>query len=100
LEKEKTYQVEKKAVVDFIKKIIKEVNGVHSIKGNLFGKNIRIKQTPEGADIRLGIIVKREASVPAVVKEVQDKLKQEMEKTLGTVVKKIDVAVKGIKFSS
>ena len=100
MEKEKTYQVEKKAAVDFIKKIIKEVSGVHSIKGNLLGKNIRIKQTSEGTDIRLGIIVKREASVPTVVKEIQEKLKQEMEKTLGTVVKRIDVTIKGIKFSS
>lgn len=98
--KEGFYQVEKKVIINLVRKIVKEVETVHSVKTSLLGKNIRIKQNSEGMDIWLGLIVKRKTSIPATVEEVQKKIKQEIEKTLGTVVRKVDIVVKGIKFSS
>lgn len=98
--KEGFYQVEKKVIINLVRKIVKEVETVHSVKTGLLGKNIRIKQNSEGMDIWLGLIVKRKTSIPATVEEVQKKIKQEIEKTLGTVVRKVDIVVKGIKFSS
>jgi len=98
LEKQNAYQVEKKVIVNLVKKLIKEVEAVHSIKTGLFGKNIRIKQNPEGIDIWLGLIIKRGTSIPKVAQEIQQKLKEEMERTLGTRIRKVDVVVKGVKF--
>ncbi len=94
---EKSYQVEKKVAVDLVRKIVKEVKGVHSIKRGLFGHHIRIKDTPEGTDVSIGLIAKRGSSVPALVEEIQGKLKQEMERTLGTALRKIDIVIKGIR---
>ena len=99
MERESNYQVEKKVLINLIKKIVKEVDGVHSIKTGFLGKNIRMKQDFEGMDISLGLVLKRGTSVPQIAQEVQKKLKQEMEKTLGTSVRKVDIKVKGIKFS-
>ncbi|MBE0477534.1 Asp23/Gls24 family envelope stress response protein [Candidatus Aerophobetes bacterium] len=99
MEKENSYEVEKKVTINLIKKIVREVDGVHSIKSGFLGKTIRIKQDFEGMDISLGLVLKRGTFIPEVAQEVQKKLKQEMEKTLGTSVRKIDIKIKGIKFS-
>ena len=100
MEEEKNYRVEKKVIIELISKIVKEVDGVYSIKKGILGKDIKIKETPEGPEIFLGLIVKRGTSVPVVVEELQRKIKQELEKTLTASVKKINIAIKGIKFSS
>jgi len=93
------YQIKKRVVVELISKVVSEVEEVHSIKKTLLGKNIKVKETREGKEILLGLIVKRGVSIPGVVEEVQKKLKEEIEKTLGIPVRKIDITIKGIKFS-
>lgn len=97
--REEVYKIEKKAVVELISKVVSEVEGVYSIKKTLFRKNIKIKNMREGKEILLGLVVKRGVSIPLVVEEVQRKLKEEVERTLGAPIKKIDITVKGIKFS-
>jgi len=99
VDKERAYEIEKKALIELAGKIIKGVDGVHSVKRGFFGKNIQAKQTPEGIEMKIGLVVKRGASIPAVVEEIQEKLKQEIEQSLGIEVKKIDVVIKGIKLS-
>lgn len=99
MKKERAYRVEKKVLVELVRKIVKEVEGVYSIKKGMLGGGIRIKQPPEGVEIWLGLIIKRGVSIPAVVEEVQSKLKKEIEATLGISVKKIGIVIKKIKFS-
>ncbi len=96
---EKAYQVERKVIIDLIKKLVSQVDGVHSLKRSLFSRGIKIKESEEGMEIYLALITKQESSVPQIVEETQKKLKDEIEKTLGSPVKKVDVVVKGIKFS-
>ncbi len=97
---ERAYQIEKKVIIDLIRKLISQIDGVYSLQRSLFGRSIRIKESEEGMDIYLALITKQESSVPQIVEETQKKLKDEIEKTLGSPVKKIDVVIKGIKFSS
>jgi len=96
---ERAYQIEKKAIIDLVKRLVSQIEGVHSLKRSLFGKSIKMKELEEGMEISLAIITKQGSSVPQIVEQTQKKLKDEIEKTLGTPVKKIDVVVKGIKFS-
>lgn len=98
MKNETNFQVEKKVLVNLIRKIVEEVEEVYSIKTAFFGKDIRIKQDLEGMDISLGVIVKRAASIPQVAQQIQNNLKQELEKTVGTSVRTVAVKVKGIKF--
>jgi len=98
LKKESTYMMEKKAMFDLVVRSVKEIEEVHSIKRGIFGKNIKIKQNKEGIVIWLGLVIKRGVSVPQIVEKVQEKLKEEVEKTLEVPVKKIHIVVKGIKF--
>lgn len=99
MEKEKAYQVEKKALVDLVSRTVREVEGVHAIKRGLFGKHIKIKETEEGMFISLGIIIRKGVSIPLVVEKVQRGLLEEVKIVLGAPVKKINITVKGIKFS-
>ncbi len=96
---EKTYQIERKVIINLIRKLVSQIEGVYSLKKSLFGKGIKIKESEEGMEIYLALITKQESSVPQIVEETQKKLKDEIEKTLGSPVKKVDVVVKGIKFS-
>ncbi len=100
MRKEKAYRVEKKALIDLISRITKEVEGVYSIKRGFFGKDIKIKEEQEGMQISLGLIAKKEVSIPTLVETVQRRLREEIEKTLGSPVRKINITIKGIKFSS
>lgn len=95
---EKTYKIEKKVLTKLIKKEIKQIEGVWSVKKGLFGDNIQIKQTPEGTEIKIGLVVKKGNFIPTIVEEVQKRIKEEIEENLGIKVKKIDVIIKGIKF--
>jgi len=96
---ERAYKVEKKAILDLIRKLVSQIGGIYSLKKSLFGRGIKIKESEEGMEIYLALITKQESSVPQIVEETQKKLKDEIEKTLGSPVKKVDVVVKGIKFS-
>jgi len=96
LKEEKGYKVDKRVVIDFIKRSLAEVEGVSSIKRGLWGDNVKFKKKDEGMEIFLGLIIKQGCRVPQVVEEVQRKLKEEIGKTFGTSVTKIDVQIKGI----
>lgn len=96
---ERAYQIEKKAIINLVKKLVSQIEGIYSLKRSLFGRSIKIKESEEGMEISLAIITKQGSSVPQIVQETQKKLKDEIEKTLGSPVKKVDVVVKGIKFS-
>lgn len=100
MQKEKSYQLEKKVILELIGKIVEEVDGIHSIKRGLWGKNIKFRENPEGIDVSLGLIIKRGVSIPLVAEELQRKVKEELEKTLATPVKRIKVVIKGIRSSS
>ncbi len=98
--KDESYHVEKKALVGLIEELISEVSDVHSIKKGLLGKEIKIKNSGKGKILSLGVVVKRGVSIPIVVEEIQKKLKQELETTLGTPIERINVTIKGIRSSS
>ncbi|HHJ00632.1 MAG TPA: Asp23/Gls24 family envelope stress response protein [Candidatus Aerophobetes bacterium] len=96
MKEEKGYKVDKKVMIDFIKKSVEEVEGVFSIKGGLWGRKIRFKESDEGIEVFLGLVIRRGNSVPQVVEEIQRKLIREIEETFGISVKKVDVQIKGI----
>ncbi len=96
---ERAYQIDKKAIIGLIKKLVSQIEGIYSLKRSLFGRGIKIKESEEGMEIYLSLVTKQESYVPQIVEETQKKLKDEVEKTLGSPVKKVDVVVKGIKFS-
>ncbi|MEA1964485.1 MAG: Asp23/Gls24 family envelope stress response protein [Candidatus Aerophobetes bacterium] len=95
--KKEGYEVEKKVLVELIRKSLAQVKGVHSIQRGLWGKSIEIKELKEGIEISLGLIIREGSAVPQTVRDVQKKVKDEIEKTLETSVKKVDVKIKGIK---
>ncbi|MCD6472862.1 Asp23/Gls24 family envelope stress response protein [Candidatus Aerophobetes bacterium] len=95
--KKEGYEIGKKVMVDLIKKSLAEVKGVHSIQRGLWGKSIKIKELKEGMEVSLGLIVKEGSIIPQTVRDAQKKIKEEIEKTLETSVKKVDIKIKGIK---
>lgn len=94
---ENFYQVDRKAIINLVGRIVKDIEAIHSIKKGFWGKNIRVKQNPEGVDIYVGLIIKRGTFVPAVAQEAQKKIKQETERTLGIQIRKVKIVVKGVK---
>jgi len=100
MEKEgKGYKVDKRVIIDSIKKSLGEIEGVHSIKKSLWGERVKFKEVEGGIEISLGIVVKQGKPVPQIVEETQKRLKEEIEKTFGTSVTKIDIQIKGIESS-
>ncbi|MCD6082958.1 Asp23/Gls24 family envelope stress response protein [Candidatus Aerophobetes bacterium] len=96
MKEEKGYKVDKKVMIDFIKKSVEEVEGVFSIKKGLWGRKVKFKESDEGIEVFLGLVIRRGNSVPQVVEEIQRKLIREIEETFGISVKKVDVQIKGI----
>jgi len=96
MERGKTYKVDKRVIIDSIKKSLGEIEGVRSIKKGLWGERVKFKEVAGGMEISLGLIVKQGESVPQIVEKTQKKLKEEIEKTFGTSVTKIDIQIKGI----
>jgi uncharacterized alkaline shock family protein YloU len=99
MERGKGYKVDKKVIIECIKKSLGEIEGVHSIKKGLWGEKVKFKEVEGEMEISLGLIVKQGKSVPQIVQEAQKKLKEEIEKTFGTSVTKIDIQIKGIESS-
>ncbi|RLE08246.1 hypothetical protein DRZ78_01405 [Candidatus Aerophobetes bacterium] len=99
MEKKRGYKVDRKVITDFIKKSLREIEGIHSVKKGLWGDKVKFKETAEGMRISIGLTVKEGKSIPQVVEEAQRKLKEEIEKTFGTSVLKIDIQIKGIESS-
>ncbi|MCK4522865.1 Asp23/Gls24 family envelope stress response protein, partial [Candidatus Aerophobetes bacterium] len=70
------------------------------IKRSLFKEGIKVKKSEEGLAISLELLISEGGFVPQIVEEVQKKVKEEIEKTLGTKVAKVDIKIRGIKSSS
>jgi uncharacterized alkaline shock family protein YloU len=94
------YEVDKKVTLGLIKKAVEQVEGIHSIKRSLFREGIKVKKLEEGLAISLELLIREEGFVPQIVEEVQKKVSEEIEKTLGTKVAKVDIKIRGIKSSS
>ena len=52
-----------------------------------------------GLDISLALIVEEGVFLPRVVEAVQKKVSEEMQRSLGTSVARVDIKIVGIKFS-
>jgi uncharacterized alkaline shock family protein YloU len=96
----KGYEVDKKVTLGLIKKAVGQVEGIDSIKRSLFKEGIKVKKSEEGLVISLELLISEGGFVPQIVEEVQKKVKEEIEKTLGTKVAKVDIKIRGIKSSS
>ncbi len=94
------YEVDKKVALELIRKAVGQVEGIHSIKRNLFGEGIKVKKLEEGMAISLELLIREGGFVPQIVEETQKKVREEIEKTLGTKVAKVDIKIRGIKSSS
>ncbi len=58
-----------------------------------------MKESEKGLDIFLALIVEEGVLLPRVVEEVQKKVSEEVQRSLGTSVSRVDIKIKGIKFS-
>ncbi len=94
------YEVDKKVTLGLIKKAVGQVEGIQGIKRSLFKEGIKVKKSEEGLAISLELLISEGGFVPQIVEEVQKKVKEEIEKTLGTKVAKVDIKIRGIKSSS
>ena len=94
------YEVDKKVTFGLIKKAVGQIEGIHSIKRNLFREGIKVKESEEGLTISLELLVREGGFVPQIVEETQKKVAEEIEKTLGTKIAKVDIKIRGIKSSS
>ncbi len=99
MKEKKGYKIDKKVIIDFIKRSTEKVEGVFSVKRGLWGEGIKFKEVDEGMEISLRLVVKQGNPIPQIVEEVQKRLKAEIEKTFGTSVARVDVQIKGIKSS-
>ena len=93
------YEIDKKVIVEIIKKTLNRIEGIHSIKRSLWGEDIKIKVSDEGLNLRLGLIVKSGTVIPEVAEKANQELKETIEKTLGLPVVNLKIKIKGIKFS-
>lgn len=100
MSKAEGYEVDKKVTLGLIKKAVGQVEGIHGIKRSLFKEGIKVKKSEEGLAISLELLISEGGFVPQIVEEVQKKVKEEIEKTLGTKVAKVDIKIRGIKSSS
>ncbi|MFQ6067072.1 MAG: Asp23/Gls24 family envelope stress response protein [bacterium] len=94
------YEVDRKVTLGLIKKAVSQVEGIHSIKKSLFGEGIKVRKLEEGLTISLELLMREGGFVPEIVEETQKKVTEEIEKTLGTKVAKVDIKIRGIKSSS
>ncbi|CAM4200115.1 Asp23/Gls24 family envelope stress response protein [Erysipelothrix inopinata] len=67
------------------------------LKGENFSKGVIVKNTEEGFNLDLYIIVSYNVKISEVVLEVQKKAKYMLEKTLQIAVNSVNVYVQGIK---
>jgi len=96
-EKKKNYKVDKKVVINLVKNSLAKIKGIYSLKKNLWGEEVKIREEETEMEIELGLIVKEGCYIPQVVQQVQKEVKEEAEKTLGISVTKINIRIRGIK---
>jgi len=98
--KEEVYEVDKKVISGLIKKALKEVEGVYAVKRGLWGERIKIEYLQEGIGLSLELIIKEGNAIPQLVEEIQKKVKQEVQRVLDKPVTKVNIKIKGIKYTS
>lgn len=59
-----------------------------------------MKESEKGLDISLALIVEEGTLIPRLVEEVQKKVSEEVQRSLGISVARVNIKIKGIKFSS
>lgn len=96
-EKKKNYRVDKKVVINLVKNSLAKIEGIYSLKKNLWREEIKIKEKETEMEIELGLIVKEGCYIPQIVQQAQKDVKEEIEKTLGIPVTKINIRIRGIK---
>jgi len=97
LKKEESYEIDGKVIIALIKKVLGKLEGVYAIKRGLFGERVKVKQSGEKIRISLELIIKEGSSIPQVVEETQEKIKEEVQKTLNRAVDRVDIKIKKIK---
>jgi len=98
-EKKKNYRVDKKVVINLVKNSLAKIEGIYSLKKSLWGEEVKIREKETEMEIELGLIVKEGCYIPQIVQQAQKDVKEEIEKTLGISVTKINIRIRGIKSS-
>jgi len=74
------------------------IQGVYSVKRDLWGNGIKMRESEEGLNISLALIVEEGALIPQVAEEVQKKVSEELERSLGISIARVDIKIEGMKF--
>jgi len=98
--KEGDYEVDRKVIIELVKKAINKVEGVVAVKKGLWGEKIKIKFLEKEIEIFLELIIEAGKAIPPLVEETQERVKQEVEKVLEKSVTKVNIKIKGIKHIS
>jgi len=94
-EHEKDYRVDSRALKTFVEKIVEETRGV-GIRRTLFGKEVKVKEYPEGIDVSLGLVVSRGEEVPNIVREFRERLSGELQHTFSTPLRQVHITIRKI----
>lgn len=94
------YEVDKKVTLQLIRKAVGQVEGIHSIRGSPLRAGIKVKELEEGLVVYLELLIREGGFIPQIVEETQRKVSEEIEKTLGTKVARVDIKITGIKSSA
>jgi uncharacterized alkaline shock family protein YloU len=92
------YEVDRKVMVELVKKTLSDVEGVQGIKRGLWGDDLRVRSSKEGVRLRLGIVVKEGVTVPTVAQTATEQLRHNIQTTLGLPIADLKLTVRGIKF--
>lgn len=99
MEKEEKYEVDKKVTLELIERVLSQIQGVYSLKKDLWGRGIRMKESERGLDVSLALVVEEGVLIPHMAEEVQNKVAEEVERSLGTSIARVDIKIDGMKFS-
>ena len=92
------YEVDRKVMVELVKKTLGDVEGVYGIKRSMWGDDLRVKSGDKGVRLRVGIVVKEGVTIPAVAEAASEQLKHSIETTLGLPVANLKLTVRAIKY--
>ncbi len=98
MEKEGKYEVDRKVTLKLIKRVLSRIQGVYSVKKDLWRKGIRMRELEGGLGISLALVVEEGVPIPEMVEEVQKKISEELERSLGISITKVDIRIEGMKF--
>lgn len=98
LEKEVKYEVDRKVTLELIKRVLSRIQGVYSVKKDLWKKGIRMRELEGGLGVSLALVVEEGVLIPQMAEEVQKKVSEELEKTLGISIARVDIKIEGMKF--